>query len=96
MTYSAVVEPTHPALPGHFPGNPIVPGVVLLQHVFDAASREGFRVVALASAKFLAPLRPGESFDIAFETKNTRLQFLVHREKELLAQGSLDVEPLHP
>jgi acyl-coenzyme A synthetase/AMP-(fatty) acid ligase len=58
----------HPALPGHFPGNPVVPGVVLLDEVIDAAS-EGLGFDAsqpwtVKSAKFLRPVRPGERLSI--------------------------------
>lgn len=52
----------HPCLPGHFPGNPIVPGALLLADVFAklAEAHPGYAVVALEQVKFLRPLRPGE------------------------------------
>ena len=55
------VPAQHPALAGHFPGNPIVPGVVVLDAVVSAAEAwlgAGFRVDRLTYAKFLAPLKP--------------------------------------
>ena len=52
----------HPALAGHFPGNPLVPGAVLLDHVAATlAEGRGPRVAGIRSAKFLRPLRAGES-----------------------------------
>jgi len=52
--------PKHPALDGHFPGNPIVPGVVLLDHAAGLArERGGWQVTAVRSAKFRQILRPG-------------------------------------
>jgi len=52
----------HPSLPGHFPGNPIVPGVLLLAEVFALlfAAHPGMRVAGLLHAKFLRPVHPGE------------------------------------
>lgn len=66
------VSPDHPALPGHFPGNPIVPGVVLLDRVREAAVAElpGRRLVKVTSVKFLRPLRPGQGFRVALERQD--------------------------
>jgi len=63
-----VIPADHPALPGHFPGDPLVPGVLLLGHVAAALERERgpLRVTAIRQAKFLAPLRPREPCAIRF------------------------------
>lgn len=60
----------HPALPGHFPGNPIVPGVVLLSLVWDAvlhAAGAPLHCSGWPSVKFLAPLQPGVPFRVEVE-----------------------------
>lgn len=52
----------HPALPGHFPGDPLVPGAALLDRVIAAiAENLGCRVTEIRSAKFLRPLRAEET-----------------------------------
>ncbi len=48
------IPAAHPCLPGHFPGRPIVPGVVLLEEVL-ACLPPG---LTLLSAKFTAPVLP--------------------------------------
>ena len=52
----------HPSLAGHFPGQPIVPGVLLLAETFALlrAAYPGFAVTGLEQAKFLRPVSPGE------------------------------------
>ncbi|MGI4846897.1 MAG: 3-hydroxyacyl-ACP dehydratase FabZ family protein [Janthinobacterium lividum] len=53
----------HPALPGHFPGMPIVPGVVLLDHALACIAQAGGfpqQGLRINSVKFLSPLLPGE------------------------------------
>ena len=59
---SFAIAPDHPCLDGHFPGRPLVPGVVLLD---EALSRIGARFghgppVGVRSVKFLAPVLPGD------------------------------------
>ena len=65
---SFTISHDHPALPGHFPGQPLVPAVVLIDHATEAA-RAAFALGPLAAilrAKFLAPVRPGEAVRLAF------------------------------
>jgi 3-hydroxyacyl-[acyl-carrier-protein] dehydratase len=53
----------HPAFHGHFPGTPILPGVVLLDSVLRAvAAATGATLdrCEIRSVKFLGPARPGE------------------------------------
>ncbi len=51
----------HPALAGHFPGNPILPGVVWLALILELAQRElGFRGGgSWRRVRFLQPVAPG-------------------------------------
>jgi 3-hydroxymyristoyl/3-hydroxydecanoyl-(acyl carrier protein) dehydratase len=82
----------HPALPGHFPGNPIVPGVVILDQVIGAAERwlgGPLRVTALPAAKFLAPLLPDVEARIELQRRDSTVAFVVLDGETTLARGSL-------
>jgi 3-hydroxyacyl-[acyl-carrier-protein] dehydratase len=57
----------HPAFAGHFPGTPIVPGVLLLDAALHALGGQAGRdVTGIASAKFLRPVGPGEVLAMAW------------------------------
>ncbi|HEY4214553.1 MAG TPA: hypothetical protein VGM84_23965 [Steroidobacteraceae bacterium] len=56
----------HPAFPGHFPGRPILPGVVLLDAVVRAVSPDV--PCEIASAKFHATVSPGETLTLESES----------------------------
>ncbi len=85
----------HPSLAGHFPGHPIVPGVVILEEVTEAfeAWRPESRVIGVPVAKFLAPLRPGQPFTVRFtETGARGIRFeCVRDDGQTLARGCLTV-----
>lgn len=82
----------HPSLPGHFPGNPVVPGVLLLERVLDAVEGAGGRAGALRlpQVKFLQPLLPGQCAEVSLETPAPgRWRFRVTRDATLLASGEV-------
>jgi 3-hydroxymyristoyl/3-hydroxydecanoyl-(acyl carrier protein) dehydratase len=64
-----VIAPGHPALPGHFPGRPIVPGVVILDQVLAAIESTHGRLgpLRLPQVKFMQPLLPGQVARIVLE-----------------------------
>ena len=83
------IDAAHPALAGHFPGNPLVPGVVVLERVAAALRAwRGERVEKL-DAKFVQPLRPGEAATIALDDDGARVRFEVTGAGGVLARGTL-------
>jgi 3-hydroxymyristoyl/3-hydroxydecanoyl-(acyl carrier protein) dehydratase len=56
------ISADHPSLPGHFPGHPIVPGVVILSHVLSAIeSHVGEqKIIGIRRLKFVQQVLPGQ------------------------------------
>ena len=83
----------HPALDGHFPGNPLVPGVVLLTELLGILERESDTAcgpVTLTSVKFIRQLRPGEPFTVRRHLlADQNIAFAVAREEEIIAAGTV-------
>lgn len=78
----------HPAFAGHFPGRPIVPGVVLIDHAQHAIeTATGLRLVGLAVAKFLSPVGPGETLSVTFEQVDAGVRFQVAAADRQVANG---------
>lgn len=86
----------HPALPGHFPGHPVVPGVVLLEAVvaaLPAHAGAAVRVTGFPVVKFLAPLAPEREFEIALHARRPgQAAFEIVAGDERLASGTVTYE----
>ncbi len=84
----------HPALPGHFPGAPVVPGVVLLDRVAAALQRwRGQRVAGLPQVKFLRPLLPDETAELVLSDDGKSIRFSIALGSTLIASGSIEAAP---
>ncbi len=63
------VPDQHPCFAGHFPGNPIVPGALLMQWVLQALREQlaGCQISGFSSMKFTGSLKPGDSCSLKFQ-----------------------------
>ena len=86
----------HPSLPGHFPGMPLVPGVVILDEVLAALLewRKDCRLTGIRTVKFLVPLKPEENFTIccsASDDGGSEVNFSCRVEDRVIVEGRLEV-----
>ncbi|MDQ3039510.1 MAG: hypothetical protein M3Q51_06365 [Pseudomonadota bacterium] len=87
-----IVPHDHAALPGHFPGNPVVPGVLLLDHVLSLleAMQGPLHGVRLPQVKFLQPLLPGQDARVELSARgSSSWRFQIFRGDTLLATGDI-------
>ena len=98
MTFEAIciIGANHPSLPGHFPGAPLVPGVVILDEVLAALIewRQDSQLTGIRLVKFLAPLQPEQVFTISLSAKNehaAEINFCCRAEDRIIVEGRLEV-----
>lgn len=83
----------HPAYAGHFPGQPILPGVVLLDaalHTLAAVQSISVASGQIKSAKFLSPVRPGDPLTLHYTVSPTHgFRFDIRSEARVVANGAV-------
>ena len=83
------IPPDHPALPGHFPGGPVVPGVVMLDEVLAHIAQEwpDLTVAGFDAVKFAAPVLPGQ--EVVVRLDRERLAFACEVGVVIVAHGRI-------
>ncbi len=86
------IDHTHPSLPGHFPNNPIVPGVVILQNVLNLFSEENpnYVINGVSNVKFIQPMKLTQTCQVDFKTMTAeRFSFTLQQHDELITIGTI-------
>jgi 3-hydroxymyristoyl/3-hydroxydecanoyl-(acyl carrier protein) dehydratase len=92
ISFNFTVPASHPALEGHFPGNHVVPGVVILDEItYQLALKDPLmKIAGIPQVKFLKPLKPGVVVDVSVNEKKPLLyQFTCSTNEGVIANGQL-------
>jgi 3-hydroxymyristoyl/3-hydroxydecanoyl-(acyl carrier protein) dehydratase len=95
----ATIPAGHPCLPGHFPGRPIVPAVVILEEVriLLADTFPDRSPVAIDYCKFQDFVLPDQGFEMTLSIagEGGAIDFACHARSDgrLLAKGRIRLEP---
>ena len=97
MKQTLAIANDHPAYQGHFPGHPLLPGVVLLAEAL-AAIEQGMPPPAsgwtVESAKFLIPVEPGTPLTLSHEAgASGAVRFEIHSPAGVVASGVIAARP---
>ena len=94
-TLSFQINNDHPCLAGHFPNNPIVPGVVILERVLYLFAKKfpTKRILEVNKVKFLKPLITDLESEVNFEeVANSKFGFTVFQNSQLIVTGHIGLQ----
>ena len=94
FSFDFIVPHTHPCLEGHFPGNPVVPGAVIIDEVMRGllTKEPTIKINNIPSVKFLKPLKPDIAVQVnVTEKKSGLLQFICSINESMIVSGQLRI-----
>ena len=89
---SMCISASHPSLAGHFPGAPVVAGVIVLDRLVALLERAGCASLRrIPAVKFRAPLLPEQMVELRVTLDAGRVRFRLARDGELLVSGEAEL-----
>lgn len=103
----SLVPTDSPWFPGHFPGEPILPGIALIHTVQQVIlqnakkSNENVRLDALRRIRFVQPVKPGETLklNISREDAGNEILFsfkIANKENIIVCSGLIIAKFINP
>lgn len=91
MSFDFIIPAEHPALAGHFPGKPIVPGALFLDELSRTLEQDiGRQLCSAKQLRFSAPLLPMQRVRVEYTEKTASdYRFTAHADGQPVAKGVL-------
>lgn len=89
-----IIPVDHASLAGHFPRNPVIPGVVIMEKVLDTISQQKtYSSYKIVMVKFLQPLIPPATLTVVLsESSGKKFNFKAMVETDVIANGIIEVQ----
>lgn len=97
MNYSFTIKSSHASLKGHFPNNPVVPGVVILDEIINIVKtlKPNSTVDTISMVKFIHPLLAEQQVFVEIKEKSdTAISFNCSHNETKLVIGQLSLKSI--
>jgi len=88
------VNSDHPAIQGHFPAMPVVPGALILEYVVQSVLEnlaDNIKISGFSAVKFLMPVLPEQVFQVELVVSGkSKIDFNVVLDKHIAVMGTLN------
>ncbi len=89
------LEETSRFLDGHFPGNPIVPGAILIGLAEQSLREVGYEIENVLRMKFLRPLHPSQPFEITYTQEKSACVLRWLCDGQAIARARVRLRSIH-
>ena len=78
---------------GHFPGDPVVPGAVIMGYLAARLGEHGFSLNRIERMKFIRPILPAVPIETLVEERESTARLEIRDRKGVLVRGRLRLAP---